>query len=369
MQRLSERPLDPVHAHIKSRLGNVCKSLAACKGQARAAADYAEAQPWGNRDEVARLLKGSVAALGPADATGFASAQQFNLGPLVRPLTIVGRIPGVRHAPFDTRLISLVDGITGNFIGPGEPIPMSRALFSASLMRRKKVSSLTIVTKELAATSDPRAQKTIEDDAVGATVLAENQAFVALESPETDERPASIAYGAPTFYSTGGALANVDADLAFLIESLIANGSTLEFATWIMSPITASSIARLRGTGGGAAYPDISVSGGSLLGLPVITSGSIARNGSPLESHIILADGAHVVIADSGEAEVSGSQYAAVEMLDNPTNQSYGSPIAPIATTMVSMFQTESIAIKVTRFVNWAVNKSGAIAVLRNISY
>jgi hypothetical protein len=53
-------------------------------------------------------------------------------------------------------------------------------------------------------------------------------------------------------------------------------------------------------------------------------------------------------------------------MLDNPTNNSGG---GTTATTMVSMFQTESVAIRATRFINWKKKRSTAVAFIRNAAY
>ena len=73
---------------------------------------------------------------------------------------------------------------------------------------------------------------------------------------------------------------------------------------------------------------------------------------------------ARVLVADSGEVAVDIARNATLEMSDDPTSASLaGSPPEPVATTQVSMFQTNSIALRVERFINWEA-LPGAVAYL-----
>ena len=59
---------------------------------------------------------------------------------------------------------------------------------------------------------------------------------------------------------------------------------------------------------------------------------------------------------------IDASEEASIQMLDNPTNTSTG---GTTATTMVSMFQTNTLAIKGVRYVNWTKRRSQAVAFIR----
>jgi hypothetical protein len=52
-------------------------------------------------------------------------------------------------------------------------------------------------------------------------------------------------------------------------------------------------------------------------------------------------------------------------MLDNPTNAS----IDGTATSLVSMFQNDSTAIRAHRFVNWSRRRNTAVAVLSGVNW
>ena len=70
-------------------------------------------------------------------------------------------------------------------------------------------------------------------------------------------------------------------------------------------------------------------------------------------------------IGDRG-VEVSLSTEAAIEMADNPA----GDSSAPTAnTSVVSMFQTESVAIKVVRPLNFAKRRASAVAYVGDADY
>ena len=73
-----------------------------------------------------------------------------------------------------------------------------------------------------------------------------------------------------------------------------------------------------------------------------------------------------IILADDGDVSIDISNEASIEMLDNPTNQSTG---ATATATLVSMFQTQSWAIKAVRYINWTKRRNAAAAFIRNAAY
>lgn len=59
------------------------------------------------------------------------------------------------------------------------------------------------------------------------------------------------------------------------------------------------------------------------------------------------------------------SREASLQMLDNPTNDS----VTPTATTMVSMFQTNSVAFRCERILNWARRRDNAAVYLTSAAW
>ena len=90
------------------------------------------------------------------------------------------------------------------------------------------------------------------------------------------------------------------------------------------------------------------------------------------EGIVVLANARDIWLADDGQVTIDASREASLQMLDTgvggagaPTNNS----ATPTPTTVVSMFQTNSMAIKAERFVNWARRRSSGVAYLTGVNW
>jgi hypothetical protein len=72
-----------------------------------------------------------------------------------------------------------------------------------------------------------------------------------------------------------------------------------------------------------------------------------------------------VFLADDGQVTVDASREASIQMLDNPTNDSG----VPTPTTVVSMYPTDSIALRAHRFINWKKRRSAAVAYMDDVNW
>jgi hypothetical protein len=72
-----------------------------------------------------------------------------------------------------------------------------------------------------------------------------------------------------------------------------------------------------------------------------------------------------VWLADDGQVTIDASGEASLQMDDEPTNDSS----APTATTLVSMFQTDSTAFRAERFINWARRRDSGVAYLTGVNW
>ena len=92
--------------------------------------------------------------------------------------------------------------------------------------------------------------------------------------------------------------------------------------------------------------------GGTLAGLPVITSGYVPV--SSTGATVILAKGDEIFYADEGGVQVSMSDQASLIMSDDPETDKATSHL-------VSMFQTNSVAFLVERYIAWAKRRNSAV--------
>jgi len=152
-----------------------------------------------------------------------------------------------------------------------------------------------------------------------------------------------------------------------LFSTAIAANLDISRASWVLSPTTALALSLMVTSLGNAQFPGLTINGGTLMGLPVVVTSQATIAGSPQFGNImVLIFPGEVFLADDGAATVEASDQVAIQMLDNPTNQSTATSTP---TTMVSMFQTESIAVKAVRYINWAKARSQACAFIQAAAY
>lgn len=336
----------------------IVKSLAIANGDAKAAAAFAESQRWSNSDQVAEYVKAAVSASTPTSDPGLIGAVGADLALLSTPFSAVLRMQGFRRVPAKVSLISQTGGAVATwgdlFQSSGAAIPPSALAFSRqNPMQYLRVSALSVITKELARTSDPAAEQAIGADLGRAIGIAIDKAFLdpfVSGSPATT--PASVTASGRIFTASASTLDGIDSDLEKLITALHDGGSNLESAVWCLNTLSATRLARMRGSSGAPAYPGVTVRGGMLMGLPVLVTGNIPRSGSPSPgaTNVHLIDPSRIWYVDSGAGSVETSDVADVHMDSAPT----GDASSGTASSIINLFQTDSIGLKLTRWLNWA---------------
>ena len=347
--------------HLQTRglqLARFAIALAATKGDLLGAIPFAETKQW---PQTVAVLKGLVSPLSQADVANALSPVLFDLAEVLRPLTIIGRLQGMRNVPFRTRALAQSAGGIGSWVSEGAPISVRADAFAfVKELDALKVGAISIISAELLMNATAASYPTIAADLVAGVAEAMDVSFIDPANGGDSATPASVTHGATSFESTGSALANVDADLGKLLGALTDGNCSLSTAAWVMAPRTASSLARLRGSGGGSAYPSITARGGSLLGLPVITSGNVKATGSPGETLIALIEASEVCVADDGAGEVELTTVASVQMNDAPPGG---------AQQEISLWQSGLVGLKSTRVTNWTIRRATSAAVLRSVLY
>jgi hypothetical protein len=112
-------------------------------------------------------------------------------------------------------------------------------------------------------------------------------------------------------------------------------------------------------------FPGITASGGTFMGLPVITSQYMPAG------TIILASASEIFLADDGQATVDASTEASLEMAAPASGglaSGSGGPETPMSAA-VSLWQTNSIGIRAERYINWAPRRAGAVQYLTGVAY
>jgi hypothetical protein len=98
--------------------------------------------------------------------------------------------------------------------------------------------------------------------------------------------------------------------------------------------------------------------------LPVITS-QYAAFGSSYGNMVICASAGNIALADDGVVTVDASREASIEMVDASSQDATSGTGASV----VSMFQTNSIAIRAEREINWKKLRSDAVTFMDDVNW
>lgn len=317
------------------------------------------ASRWGHSSKALDVIKSAVAGAGTGSGEWGAELSEMTAAAAefldaIRPRTVLGKLQGVRRVPANTPVVTTGAGSAAFWAGT-KAAPLSRSAFDRVLLRPLTIVALQVFSKDLLESADPAAEALIHRDLANAVAELGDSAFLdAANAGVAGESPASIAYGAPAFAATGDLADDLEAALGML-------DGALDTAAWVMHPRLAASIG-LRAGGRGVAA-DLGARGGSLAGLPVLTSEAAQFDSDG--GSIVLVDAAGVVVVDEG-AEFSATADASIEMDDAPTGDATG-PTA--ATSLVSLFQTDSVGIKVVRRINWMRARAAGAIVINGAAY
>jgi len=323
-----------------------------CKGNVRDAVDYAEKRWSDSTPEVALYLKAAVAPGTITDATWASPLVNQNISnefiELLRPATILGKIPGLRNVPFNTKVPTQTAGGTYGWVGESKPKPVTKLAFSSTSLGISKAAGIIVLTKELVMLSNPSAEALVRADMIaGIAQFLDSQFIDPAVAAVAGVNPASITNGAPTAAAT----TNPIADIMSLINHFATNNIAVGGVTFIMSAANALSLTFRTNLDGSPEFPGVTVNGGSYKGLTFITSQAAGGN-------VIALQPALVLYADDGGVSIDASQEASLQMDSAPASP------ADATTVFVSLWQTNTIGLRAERFINWAKANANAVKYL-----
>jgi len=272
--------------------------------------------------------------------------------------TVFDKLP-LREVPANVNIAGQDGAATGYWVGESKSIPVSKADFMDVNLRNLKVAALAVVSKELLRDSQPSAELLVRDALVNASAQKVDQTFLSTAAESAGVSPAGILNGVSAGSSAGSDIEGVIADVKALYAPFIAanNADGLQFVT---TQSLSKALGLMQNTLGNWAFPGLSANGGSLLGDTLVAGGNVGAG------HLILLKPSDIYkIGDRG-VEVSMSTEASIQMDGAPD----GASDTPVAnTSLVSMYQTDSVAIKVVRPLNFAKRRASAVAYIGDADY
>jgi HK97 family phage major capsid protein len=251
---------------------------------------------------------------------------------------------GFTRIPFNLRVGLVTLGATGYLVGAGKPVPLSRLALANNVLTPDTIGAMLVTSDEVindvsAAgmdlfNSELKAAVGVEADVLFVSALGETG--VEDLSGSTDPGTARVA-----FYNALSVVAPTQSSRCF----------------WVAARDTIWTLAAVATADDAAAFPTVGITGGTLLGIPLLVSDAVASG------KMYLLDGARIA-ANADEVALGATGAGAFEMSDVPTNNS----AIPTATSLVSMFQTNSVALKAIVRMACEVVDTDAVCVISGLA-
>jgi HK97 family phage prohead protease len=168
--------------------------------------------------EVLMMLKavvnpGTIAE--PAWAAPLAIQQPLNdFLELLRPSTLLGKIPGLRQVPFNISMPIQTGGGTYAWVGEGAPKPVGNLQFASVTLGIAKAAGIIVISEELAKVSTPSAEMVVRNDMLkGMAQYLDVQFIDPTVAAVTNVSPASITNLANGYATAGTSGANARTDI------------------------------------------------------------------------------------------------------------------------------------------------------------
>jgi HK97 family phage major capsid protein len=345
-------------------------ALAVSRGNKYEAAEYAK-RTWGDSaDELVMGIREGCMALQTRSAVAPGSTTNATFAaPLVatnyitdfldmlRPKTLIGRIQGLRHVPFNVSMPAQTAGGTYKWVGQGKWKPVTNAQYAAVTLAFAKASGIIVLTEELVRMSTPSAEAAVRDELVkGAQAFLDVQFVDSTVAAVANVNPASITNGVTGTAASAATGAAARADIAARVAALAALGYPVNELVILMSESIAFSLGLALNAVGGELFPGLTAAGGSIIGIPVVTSQSVG-------AQIIVAHAPSILMADENGVEIDVSREASLQLDSAPTDP------ADATAVLTSLWQANLVALRVERWITWGKARSTAVDRITSAAY
>jgi HK97 family phage major capsid protein/HK97 family phage prohead protease len=259
---------------------------------------------------------------------------------------------------------SRTPSIAGSFVGEGQAIPVRQGAFTTQALTPKKMAVITTWTREMDEHSIPAIEGILRDAIQTDTSVAVDSVLIDA-NPATLIRPAGLLNTvAATTATAGGGLAALIGDIKALIGALTtATYGNVRTPVWLMNPTDMLSAGLASAVNTGIFPFATQIAANTLAGIPIIDSATI-----PVKT-MILIDAADFVVADGGAPRFEISDQATLHMEDTaPLDLVSGSP-GTVASPQRSLFQTDSLALRMVMPLNWLQRRAGTVAWTQSVTW
>jgi HK97 family phage major capsid protein len=247
--------------------------------------------------------------------------------------------------------------LAGSFVGEGMPIPVRQGAFASQTLTPKKVAVISSWSREMNDHSIPAIEGLLREAVMVDTSVAIDNVLIDA-NPATTIRPAGLLNGVAGLTPTaGGGLNALTGDLKLLTQGLVAGTyGNVRNPVWLMNPgdLISASLTSAANTG---IFPfRDEIKGGTLGGIPFVKSVTMPTH------QMVLVDAADFVVVGGDAPRLEISDQATLHLEDTtPLDLVAGSP-GVVASPQKSLFQTDSLALRMVMPLNWVQRRAGTVA-------
>jgi hypothetical protein len=274
---------------------------------------------------------------------------------MLRARTIVDRLPGVRKVPLNVSVPVQTAAGTYKWVGEGIGKPAGALTFDSATLYWSKCSGILACTRELLQFGSNETEQIVQNDLAAGSASFLDTEFISTNPAINYVAPGGILSGvAPVSSSAGTSAANFRTDMKNLIAALATTVKDLRGTVILMNPTNAINLNLM-----GAEFSTLGADGGTIAGLPCLTSDAVG-------SRLVAIHAPSVLLADAG-VELALSTETSVE-LDTAPSVGDTSPLSSV-TRLTSAFQANVSFFRVDRMINWRMARSGCVKYIINAAY
>lgn len=334
-------------------------AMAVAAGKGSFSDTLAYAKQFTGTPEIAAYVKYFKAVAGEAtpQSPGWGSelvspnTAQTEFVELLMPETIIGKVPGFRRVPFNIPIVTQTGGSTFAWVEEGNPKPVGELAFDRTSLGNTKCAGIVVLAEELVRLSNPNAEAIVRRDLIEQCAKFLDEQFIQVGVTAGAGNPASITNGVASPAASGTDVDALKVDLATALGTFTAADIPLSGLAIVTTPELALGISLMTNALGQTPNGfNVTPNGGTLLGYPVIVSGSVDSG------TIVVFKPSEILLADDGQTRLDSSNQATLDMS--------GSTSATF-----SLWQRNCVGLRAERWINWKKRRDNVVAVIDTASY
>jgi HK97 family phage prohead protease len=253
---------------------------------------------------------------------------------------------------------SSTTALAGGFVLEGDPIPVGRMTLDSITLTPTKFGIIVPMTKEVMRYTNPTLESVVRSELLARTAITLDGLLID-STASSATRPAGLLNGvsAGTAYAGSDYTAFLE-DMKTLLTPFDTANAGRKLAV-LMNPKQLRNVRMMPGpNSSGFGWADQFMADFKLIASTVVTAGTI-----------IAVDTADFVTSTGDTPEFEVSDQATIHMDSSPSPISATGTPNTVAAPIRSMFQTNSVALKMTMDVNWAMRRTGMVQYISGVSW